>query len=216
MSTEELIRETVLGFPDKVLPMFQTQYSNELDEFVSLMAVAYDKWTEFDSLVSGDEELSHVSGLIYGAINFHAIAMHLLISGFLIASGNTQRQVLECIAMALLASKRNLGYLHRYANDKFSTNKAIDLVIKKHKILNLNDTALKTIKTSRNFYNKFSHPTMMTVASHISLEKPGEMYFGASFDAGKMEGYKKEINGRVGLAKIIPNFINGVRNNLKI
>ena len=124
--------------------------------------------------------------------------------------------VLESIAMAFLASKRNLGYLHRYSNNKFSTNKAVDLVIKKHKILNLNHDALIILKKSRDFYNKFSHPTMMTVATYISFENPDNLFFGASFDAAKRENYEKEIFSRISLANTFINIIDGIKFNLKL
>lgn len=216
VTSEEIIKTTVLDFPEDILKKYQKEFSGELDEFIKVMAGAYDEWRAFDAVISGDKGLAHISSLIYGALNLHAIAMHLLITGFLIAAGNTQRQVLESIAMAFLASKRNLGYLNRYANNKFSTNKAVDLVIKKYKILNLNHDALKTLKKSRNFYNKFSHPTMMTAATYISFENPGDLFFGASFDVSKRENYRKEISSRINLAKVFINFIDGIKINLNV
>lgn len=216
MSSEEIVKSAVLDFPEDVLQNFLAEFANEIEDFINVMTVAYDAWKSFDSKISGDEELAHISSLVYGAINLHAISMHLLISGFLIAAGNTQRQVLESIAMAFLGSKRNLGYLHRYANNKFSTNKAVDLVIKKHKILNLNHDALIILRRSRNFYNKLSHPTIMTVASHISLENRGVTFFGASFDGAKRDIYRKEISSRINLAKTFVNFIIGIEQNLRL
>lgn len=215
MTSEDLIRNVVLDFPIDVAGDFKRRFANELEEFIAVMATAYDKWTEFDSGIGGDTDRAHISSLIYGAINLHAMSMHLLISGFLIAAGNTQRQVLECIAMALLASKRNLGYLKRYIEGKFSTNKAIDVVLKKHKVLNLNQAALQALRVGRNFYNQFSHPTLMTVAAHISMSFPGNLYLGAAYDSAKLPQYTKEVRNRMSLAKTFGNFIEATKQNLR-
>ena len=213
MKTEELIKQAVLDFPNSVKSEFETQFDNELKEFIKAMGVAYDEWKVFDKTIV-DEDDAHISSLIYGSINMHCISMHLFICGFPISSGNIFRQVLESIAMAFLCSKKNLGFLKRYKENRYSTNKAVRDVIKKHKILNLNDDALQTLKKSREFYDKFSHPTLMTAAMHISLANPGELYFGSAYDVAKLPQYKNEINSRLGLAKTLDNFIYGIRENL--
>ncbi len=54
----------------------------------------------------------------------------------------------------------------------------------------------------------------MTLAIGMSFSQKGGLYVGASFDEGKVEAYKKETNGRVGLAKVFPNFVDGVTGNV--
>jgi len=216
MEAENIIRETVLDFPEDVLNKFKGKFSEDIDEFIIVLDEVFSEWRVFDDDASDSESLAHISSLIYGAINLKAISMHLLISGLIVPAGNIQRQVLESIAMAFLASKINLGYLHKYTNNRFSTHKAVDLVIKKHKILNLDRDALKMLKRARDFYNQYSHPTTMTMATNISFESRGDLYFGASFDAGKIEMYRKEVSLRVDLAKTLFSFINGIKYNLKI
>ena len=58
-----------------------------------------------------------------------------------------------------------------------------------------------------------SHPTPLTIATIMSFSEGGA-YVGASFDEGKIEAYKKEVNGRVGLARVFPNFVDGVMANV--
>jgi hypothetical protein len=48
----------------------------------------------------------------------------------------------------------------------------------------------------------------------MSFESEGALYVGCSFDEGKIEQYKKEMAGRVGLARVFPNFIEAVSHNL--
>jgi hypothetical protein len=53
----------------------------------------------------------------------------------------------------------------------------------------------------------------MTLASQISFSVDAT-YVGANFDEGKMEAYRKEVAGRVELARAFPNFIAGVSANV--
>ena len=140
--------------------------------------------------------------------------MRLLTSGYFIQSGNTERQALASAAMAFLCSKPGLGFLNKYMEDRYSSSKAVRDIVRHHKTIGLNREALKTLKEKRSFYDKFSHPTFMTLASALGLSHPGPLYFGASFDEGKLPCYAKEIQSRASFASIINNIIDGIRRNL--
>ena len=58
------------------------------------------------------------------------------------------------------------------------------------------------------------YPLQMTIANLISFSQEGGIYMAACFDEGKMDAYTKEINGRVSLAQVFRNFIDGVKSNL--
>ena len=60
-------------------------------------------------------------------------------------------------------------------------------------------------------YDKLSHATLFASTVNVSLAERGKLFLRASFDSGKMKGYKKEVSGRVGLARVFENFINGIR-----
>jgi hypothetical protein len=47
----------------------------------------------------------------------------------------------------------------------------------------------------------------------ISFSEDGS-YVGASFDKGKTRAYQKEVAGRLGVARVFPNFIAAVRANV--
>ncbi len=209
-----IISGELLGDTNQIRSQYVGQFQSELEEFVAVMASTYLHWRKFDKTVGGSEERAHISALLYGTMNAHVVSMKLLISGYSIGSGNTQRQALESAAMALLCSKPELGFLKRYMDEKYSTNKAVRDVVKHHKILRLNRDALTTLEKNRAFYDKFSHPTFMTLASSIGISAPGPLFFGASFDKGKILFYAKEIRSKVNFAGIINNIIDGVRQNL--
>ena len=209
-----IISEELLCPTDQVREQYLLRFRHELEEFVAVMASTYLHWKKFDKTLGGSEERAHISALLYGTINSHVVSMSLLIGGYLIPSGNIQRQALESAAMALLCSKPELGFLKRYMEEKYSTNKAVRDVVKHHEALHLNKSALKTLVKNRSFYDKFSHPTFMTLASVLGLSKPGPLFFGSSFDEGKLSGYAKEIRSKINFARIINNIIDGVWQNL--
>jgi len=189
-------------------------FEKEINDFTEVMSDAYLSWKKFDSEISKTEEKAYISALLFGTINLHTISMKLLINGFFIPAGNAQRQALECAAMALLCSKPSLEFLKKYMKGHYSSNKAVRDVVKHHKKLGLNREALKALERNRTFYDKFSHPTYMTIAASIGMAEPGRLDFGAAFDEAKLPFYAKEINSKVNFAKIISNIIEGVRNNL--
>jgi hypothetical protein len=54
---------------------------------------------------------------------------------------------------------------------------------------------------------------VLTLANLISFSERGT-YVGASFDKDKSDAYKKEVSGRVNLAKVFENFIESVKANV--
>lgn len=141
--------------------------------------------------------------------------MRLLLTGYIVAAGNIQRQVLETIALALLSSCKTLDVCSRFTEDKYSVKNAVRDVLRHADKINANKGALKVLKEARDFYHDYSHPSMATLASHIGFSDEGRsLYVGASFDKGKIEQYQKEFEGRISLAGVIPNFVAGVIANV--
>ena len=215
MNTESFIRETVLGDEQIIKQSFLSFFEREIRDFIKYMSITYDKWRILDSTLSTNEEKAYISALAYSAINQHIVSLKLFISGYFIPSGNIQRQVFESVAMALLASKIELGYLHRFIKGKYSTNKAIKDLQKQYKKLSLDKEALNILARQYLFYHKFSHITYVTLASSISAPYKGTSisYLGAAFDPGRLEIYRKEIESKVGFAIVLPNVIEGIALN---
>ena len=182
--------------------------------FAVSMAKAFLKWRDFDSKLKEDERRAHVSALVYVAITLHVSSMQVFLAGQTVASGNLFRQVLECIALAFLCSGKELNVLKRFMEDKYSSKKAIHDLLQHHKKLSLKGDALEVMRKSQDFYHKYSHVTKMTLAAATSFSQKGELYLGASFDDGKLDAYKKEVNLRVSLAAAFPNFVDGVSVNV--
>lgn len=211
---DKIIRQVISGEDDTARNVFTSRFCNEVEQFVVLMIAAFEKWEDFNSKIGADENKAKISNLIYCCINHCVVAMELFLVGNLIPSGNTMRQALEAIAMGILASKPDLGFLERFFNDRYSTSKAIRDLLRNSKVLNINKGAVETIQDSETFYHKFSHITLMTIALNESFSEPEARPLGGYFDEGKIPQYKQEIDGRIKLAKILPNLIQGIEGNL--
>ncbi len=203
-----------MGEDDTARNIFTSKFGDEVEQFTASMIAAFEQWEEFNSKIGEDENGAKISNLIYCCTNHCAVAMELFLAGNLIPSGNTMRQALEAIAMGILASKPNLGFLENFSNDRYSTSKAIRDVLRNSEALNINIDAVGTIQESETFYHKFSHVTLMTIALNESFSDPEIKPLGGYFDEGKMPQYKIEIDGRIKLANILPNLIQGIESNL--
>lgn len=189
-------------------------FEDDIKLFAKPMAEAYTKWRSFDSGEHGDERHAYVSSLVYTAITLHILSTKLLLSGQTVASGNLLRQVFESISLALLCSGKELDVLKRFIEDQYSSNNAVRDVLRHGKILSLHDDALEILRKAQDFYHKYSHVTKLTIAAGMSFSQQGGLYVGAAFDEGKIEEYKKEVAGRVSLAEVFPNFVDGVSANV--
>lgn len=140
--------------------------------------------------------------------------MRLFLTGYIIAAGNIQRQVIETLALATLCSCKSIDVLKRFLEGSYSSNKSIRDALRYATKINVKKDSMKVLKDSWNFYHKFSHPSNITLASHIRFSDEGGTIFGSSFDEGKLDEYKKEMAGRVNLARIFPNFVRDIQANV--
>lgn len=193
---------------------FLDEFRQETGEFVQHMADAFMFWRQLDQSIGADARLSHVSAFVYSAITLHILSMKLFLSGHMVAAGNLMRQVVESMAMALLCSCPPLGVLDKFIRGHFSTQKSISQLTKHANKLGLKKDGVKDIQRAQNFYHAYSHPSRISLASHISFEAEGALYVGCSFDEGKVEQYRREVAGRVSLAKVFSNFVSAVSQNL--
>jgi hypothetical protein len=210
----EIILKELISDDQEVRAEFIKLFEADAKVFAGAMAEAFIGWRALDGEVKGDERRAHVSALVHTAIALHTLSLKLLLSGQTVAAGNLFRQVIESIALALLCSAKNLDVLSKFMADKYSSTKAVDAVLRNSKNLSLNEDALEALKNSQDFYHKYSHITKMTIAVGMSFERQGDLYFGASFDKGKIDAYAKEVSGRTALANVFPNFVAGVAANV--
>jgi len=130
--TEKDFRKLVLVSNTKMRKKFKDSFSNEIESFIKAVFLTYKSWKLIDESCKGDKQKSHTSAFLFNAINNLVNSSNLLISGYLVASGNLMRHFMESSAMAILVSSKNLGYSKRFEKDgnKFPVHKSLILVSK--------------------------------------------------------------------------------------
>ncbi|MCH7777044.1 MAG: hypothetical protein IH878_10980, partial [Gemmatimonadetes bacterium] len=124
-SAVDKIRIELTGNLDDVKQEFMAHFGADLERFIDSTAHAFLRWVKLDAASGGNEERAIVSGLVFSAITLHIISMRLFLTGYIVAAGNIQRQVLETLALALLSSCKSLDVLARFLNDTYSANNAV-------------------------------------------------------------------------------------------
>ena len=213
----QLLREELVGIRDSnVQLVFMEMYEEMLEEFVDHMDVAFTRWSELDQAITRDESSAIVTAYSYAALHHHLLAMKLFICGYFVASGNSQRYVLECMATCLLASS-DPHIRQRILEDKYSETKSITTLSKRCQSLGLNQDVVRQIEKEIKHYNKLSHPSLLALTSTIlaSGSKP-KIVIGVHYDDEKKRAYDYEVKSRVGIASVLPSFIDSVSNVYKI
>lgn len=209
----ETIYMELISDDSEVRSEYLALFEPNVGDFSEAMAQAVMAWRTLDTEVKGDEKRAYVAALVCTAFTMHILSFKLFLSGHTVAAGNAFRQVLESIALALLCASKGLGILERFMDDRYSANDAVRDVLRNRKQLGLRDDGLQALKSSQEFYHKYSHITRLTLTTIISFSEDGT-YVGASFDKGKIEAYRKEVESRVGLAKVFANFVEAVKANV--
>jgi len=213
----QLLREELVGIRDSnVQLMFMEMYEEMLEEFVDHMDAAFTKWSELDQAITRDEQSVIVTAYSYAALHHHLLAMKLFICGYFVASGNAQRYVLECMATCLLASS-DPRIRQRILEDKYSETKSITTLSKRCQSLGLNQDVIRKIEKEIKHYNKLSHPSLLALTSTIlASDLSPKIVIGVHYDNAKKMTYDSEVKCRVGIASVLPSFIDSVSSVYKI
>jgi hypothetical protein len=137
-------------------------------------------------------------------------------SGYTVTSGSLFRQVLEGISLALLCSTKSLTVLDRFMNDKYSVNSAVGDLVKHSKAVQVKTEAVQTTQLAYKFYHKYAHLSKPTIAAGANFARGGVPNVGAYFDLAKLAEYRKEVKGRVSLARVLPNIVMRIAQNVVV
>lgn len=192
---------------------FLNVFNKEVQNFSDSMGAALLAWQGFDKKIGQNKNKGLVSALMFTTISLHIQSFKLFLSGHPVLAGNAQRQVVESIALTLLCSSHDLDVLNRFKEDKYRTHRAVADVEKHFSVVGLSQGGARYFSKLKRFYNKYSHPTLLTLTSMVSFSGDGISFY-AYFDEGKLDGYEKEINGRVELANTFVDFIETVKTNV--
>lgn len=165
-----------------------------------------------------------VAGFVFGVLDDIVISTKLLLTGKVPASGNVMRQVIEGIAMSILCSAEQPVIVRQSTKKKPAVTKLYweqlegnDVCTQGHLAvsqlewnaltLGVSAGACERLRAAKAHYNIFSHCGKVTIASRMALEQAGTAYIGGQFDLPKLDGYRNELDQRIGLCRMLPSFI---------
>jgi hypothetical protein len=208
---------------------FAKQLSAELLKFSETLADSFKRFPKLDKMsADGDEQAAFVAGFIFGVFDDLVVSSKLLVSGKMVASGNLMRQAIEGIAVAILCSSRRPVFVSKGKGkgkatmkvDYWRKVKAQDPIAFAHQsigqlalncdLLGVSRTAVDKLRAACRKYHLFSHPSLLGMASRMSMGEPGPIYIGGNFDEAKLPAYRTEISERVGLCGVLPTLIDGL------
>lgn len=194
---------------------FRKEFGDELQAFADAAAIALLFWEQFrDTIDDTDDRCIAVTAIAFTAINQNIMSFKLFMSGYTVASGALFRLVLEGVSLASLCAVNSLPVLDRYLKDEYSPNKAVTDLAKYAAKVRVNHRALATLVQQYKFYHKYAHLSQVTIAAGANLSMNGQPNVGAFFDPGKIGEYGREVRSRVSFTKILPNFMQGVMQNM--
>jgi hypothetical protein len=196
----DLVRTLVYSSNASFQAEFKNHLGAEVEEFVSGFANVYRRYEGMSPPGDEDYRAAWVQAFFYSALNSLLVSTHLLVSGYLIQSGNTMRQFAEAMAMGLLSSHPLIDVFERFqkAPKQFHTHKALEIANRKRnrQLLDLNADGWKKLMKITSFYDQFSHVSALGVASIQLFGTDGGVALGSEFDVKKLEMYGLELRRR--------------------
>lgn len=213
------IADAICSDTDATRGQFLTAFPAPIKEFTDALCEVYDRLADLDTLLPRENKRSAlVEAYMFNASNSLLTSFHLLINGFQIPSGNLVRQWFEALAMALLCCDSRIDTFDKLeANaEQFSVQKGPNLIMreKNARILGIRREIWPEIQKSYNFYHKFSHPSVLSLASMFLMSGKGEFIIGSEFDTGKVKAYEKEFSFRIDACKLSLDVIPIVQDHL--
>lgn len=214
-SLREIVINDLRSNDEGARAAFDKEFGGELQAFADAATTALDLWGQFrDTIDDTDERRVAVTAIAFTSINQNIMSFKLFLSGYTVASGALFRLVLEGVSLASLCAVKSLPVLDRYLKDEYSPNKAVTDLAKYAAKVRVNHRAFATLVQQYKFYHKYAHLSRLTIAAGANFSMNGQPNVGAFFDPGKVREYGREVRSRVSFAKVLPNFMQGVIQNM--
>jgi len=203
---------------------FSNDHSESILKFCQLIVNCHKKLNILDK-ESDNERIKLAGRFIFLAIDNVFLSVKFLSLGYFSQSGNSMRQSLESVCMAILISysseieigkgkKLNFfeAYIKNYRNTR--AHNSIRYVQRNIDILGIQDQAVDAMLGGKEHYNNYSHPNMLTFAARMINTDGGPFVVGGGYDVDKLSTYQQELEDRIRFTKILPDFICCILNNL--
>ena len=217
--SEDEFREIIFSNNDEVRNLYTKAFSTEIEDAVKYIYTAYEACKKLENTFKKEPRGEYVVAFLFNSIHSLIGSVSLLISGYLIPSGNLVRQSMESLAMAILISNKQLDVdvFEKFAADpdKFRTDKSILLIEENKSKFNINSDLWAEFKEMRNFFHMHSHPSGFSLLIFMQKTSNGLIpQFGADYDPKKKEIYLGEIQGRIMVARYIQHIAEWIEKGI--
>ena len=180
------VHDALVGQADSaVRDRFITRFRGEFAALEAAIAKAYQRWSRFEQEFAKDRDSATVVGMTFLVFARLVMSANLLSLGQLTLSGAAFRQALVALAAAFVLADPVSPHRAGVWEGKFSVNKAVPMLFKQAATdPKLNRQGVEVLAKSREFYDKLSHPTALSMADVISFDGQGGHHLGPWFDEG--------------------------------
>ena len=209
--TVEQIRRALISDNGDVRARFLKEFPSEIESAAHELYLTCRLLKQFTKSVSADQRAAWVEMFLFAAFNSVLTSAHLLLSGFLIPSGNLMRQFYEACATALLASHREIDMLARLENNakRVRAGESVRKVGKprNQELLSIDPNGWERFAKIRCWYNNYSHTSVLALASVNLFDRPNMLMVGSAFDGEKVDEYRQELRLRSSAAECLRDVI---------
>lgn len=205
-------RKEVYTSHGKFRKKFKSRFLSQINEFIEEIFKTYEVFEIADGKCKGDKQKSHVVGYLFNAINNLVVSVNLLVSGYIVSSGNLMRHYTESVAIAILIANRKLRFFEKLMSGEDSMHNPVGLISKNIGNLKIRREGFAEFNKIYKFYHNYSHPSPLAVADMFNFAdtNKSEVYIGNHYDSTKDAAYTKEIKIRIGATKSLRNVIQGI------
>ena len=203
---------------------FSNAHSESLLNFCQLIANCHERLNLLDK-TSENERIKLVGRFIFLAIDNVFLSVKFLSLGYFSQSGNSMRQSLESVCMAILLSyegeieigkEKTINFFEAYIKNYRMTraHNSIRYVQRNIDTLGIQGQAVDAMLACKEHYNNYSHPNMLTFAARMINTDGGPFVAGGGYDADKLPTFQQELEDRIKFTRILPDFIGCILKNV--
>lgn len=198
---------------------YLSHFGGEANEFIDELTRAAKVWERYGSISptkAAHKEAVGFSGAYFlNALNAALISTRLLLSGYLIASGNQARQAVESLAFGVLLPFPNTHAYRDWKAGHSIEHKSLEKLARNAVTCGLNQRAAQELAKQARWFDQCSHPSRLALATLMDSSSGHGWQVGSSFVLERLPYYNKEVHNRVSLARLVGRTIVGTATTLK-
>ncbi|KVD05536.1 hypothetical protein WI77_27055 [Burkholderia ubonensis] len=213
------VKHELLDADQNVRDEFARALDPELDQLAVALAAAFNAFPAILAVAARlpTPRTALVAGFAFGVIDDVVVSTKLLLSGKGPAAGNTMRQAIEGVAMAVLCSTDTPLILQKAGKAPPRTacywqkldqcdpctqgHHALKQLDWNARTLQISADAITALRGAQQHYHQFSHCGPLTIGLRNMLTGPKMTWLGGQFDPAKLEWYRVEMRERIALAR---------------